>query len=706
MKTPSYKMTISRLTVDKLGVKLYDKVSAVIAELIANSYDADATEVTVRCPMEEYLSTKTSTGVQDKGYRIEVEDNGIGMTPKEVNEFYLIVGRERRSDPKRGERSKRFKRKVMGRKGVGKLAPFGVCQKIEIITSGGKLRTKKIKGVTQKGYPTAHIILDKSGIIEDIDTPYFPSVGDLDQKLRPTTGTLVRLTQFDHRKVPSIEAFERALSQRFGLTSANWTITLQDLLKTDDDPEQTRTVGSFVVEKMKKTELTFKRTSGDDDSVSPDDYAALDPDGKSVPDLTAGFEYEGIFYPVTGWVAYSQKPYKDDLMAGIRVYCRGKIAAQTHIFNLTAGFTGEHDVRSYLIGELHADWLDAGEDLIRTDRQDILWSHDLGQAFEAWGQKVVKKIGVITRQPKKQQTWELFQEISHIRETVEENFPGPDQSEMRANTVDIAKVIVQSTKEEEIEDPEKVKSLVDLSLLIGPHITLDRNLRKAADDTVDALSVVVKVLRTARVAELAGFGKIAENRVKVIQKVGELKDDPQTVEGAFQELIATSPWLINPEWVPITSNQSFNTLKEEFQKYYKKKTGEDLMLDSFSDPEKRCDFVLSNQDRTIEIIEIKKPGHKLQEKELVRINKYVTLMEEFLKSSGNEEFKKLFPQFHVTLVCDGIGLSGLGKRAFQGLMDQGILSHVQWSVFLLRAKKAHEDFLNEAERQKRLASAK
>ena len=37
-----YRMTISRMTIDKLGVKLYDKVSAVIAELVANAYDADA----------------------------------------------------------------------------------------------------------------------------------------------------------------------------------------------------------------------------------------------------------------------------------------------------------------------------------------------------------------------------------------------------------------------------------------------------------------------------------------------------------------------------------------------------------------------------------------------------------------------------------------------------------------------------------------
>lgn len=46
-----YTMTISRLTVDKLGVKLYDRVSAVIAETVANSYDADATKVTIRAPM-------------------------------------------------------------------------------------------------------------------------------------------------------------------------------------------------------------------------------------------------------------------------------------------------------------------------------------------------------------------------------------------------------------------------------------------------------------------------------------------------------------------------------------------------------------------------------------------------------------------------------------------------------------------------------
>jgi hypothetical protein len=44
MATGKYVMTISRLTIDKLGVKLYDRMSAVIAELVSNGYDANATQ--------------------------------------------------------------------------------------------------------------------------------------------------------------------------------------------------------------------------------------------------------------------------------------------------------------------------------------------------------------------------------------------------------------------------------------------------------------------------------------------------------------------------------------------------------------------------------------------------------------------------------------------------------------------------------------
>ncbi|MEV5463400.1 ATP-binding protein, partial [Streptomyces cellulosae] len=81
-------MRISRLTVDKLGIKLYDRVSAVLAEIIANAYDADATEVKVRLPFGTWLASPAGKPVADQ-YEISVEDNGHGMTADEVNTHYL-----------------------------------------------------------------------------------------------------------------------------------------------------------------------------------------------------------------------------------------------------------------------------------------------------------------------------------------------------------------------------------------------------------------------------------------------------------------------------------------------------------------------------------------------------------------------------------------------------------------------------------------
>ena len=703
-----YKMTISRMTVDKLGVKLYDRVSAVIAEQVANCYDADATKVHITAPMGEMLATKKDGVVEDKGFCIEVKDNGIGMTPDEVNAFYLIVGAERRKDAKRGNISKGLGRKVMGRKGVGKLAPFGVCKKVEIITSGGeRVKGKDENGRVIKGYLTAHLTLDRSKILKDTDKEYNPDVGELDGIVRKKRGTTLKLKIFDRRRVPKIESFERQLSQRFGLQSTSWNVTLLDSQKARTDPNYSRIVGEFSIAKMDGTEIRFKEIlDAKGKKHEPPKYITSDSSGKRIKDIEPGFTFEETFYPITGWVGYSQKPYKDDLMAGIRIYCRNKIAAQTKIFNMKAGFTGEYDIRSYLVGELYADWLDEDEDLIRTDRQDILWSHELGQEFEKWGQTLVKKVGSMTREPTRKKAWKTFEEVSDIRNRVLLAFPTDLQKEIRENTIDIAKAIARTSREDEFADLKNVEAIVDLSFMLGPHITLDHKLNEVASSSGDPLSAITMILKTARIAELAGFGKIADDRIRVIKKIETLKDEPGTLESAFQSLITEAPWLINPEWSPVTANQSFNTLKSEFQKYYKQKTGTDLILGDFSDPDKQPDFVLATQDNTIQIIEIKKPDHKLINDEMVRINNYIEIMRNFLAEPGNEQFVKLFPNFHVTLVCDRINLKGVHKTAFGGLKRDGTLSHMTWRVFLLKTRKMHEDFLNEAEKQRINAAKK
>jgi hypothetical protein len=693
-----YVMTISRMTVDKLGVKLYDRVSAVIAELVSNSYDADATKVTIKAPMGEYLAGRNKEQLIDKGYTVEVADNGSGMTPDEVNKYYLRVGAERRKD-ERGDKSKKYGRKVMGRKGVGKLAPFGICNQIEIFTAGGtKIAGKDATGKTANGYLTAHLILQRDGILKDEDFDYEPTVGALDGTVASKTGTTITLRSFEYRKVPSIDEFSRALAQRFGIKSSNWHVELIDALKTPTDPAHKQAVGDFDVVTMENTKISFTPLA--DGTI---DKRAFDMNGKPFTDLGAGFRLDNKNYPISGWVAYAKDPYKDDLMAGVRIYCRGKIAAQTTVFNRKAGFTGEHDVRSYLVGELHADWLDEQEDLIQTDRRDILWSHELGQEFETWGQIVIRKIGTQSRDPMKKKTWERFKEIAKLDKRVHDEFPREDQASLRERAMKIAELVGKTIRADEVEDKEHVEHFVQLSLMLAPVITLDEQLRAAGDSTDSPLAVVTEILRTARVAELASFGRIAEDRIRVIERVETLKDDKNTLESAFQTLIQTSPWLIDPQWSPITANQSFSTLRKEFVKFYKQRTKETLNLEVFSDPKKRADFVMSNQDNAIQIIEIKQPHHKLTDEEVNRIVKYRDLMDEFLNLSGHEQFKTLFPNFRITLVCDTVKLDGTHRQAFEGMKANGQLQHITWKAFLLRTRQMHKSFLDEADRLKREA---
>ena len=703
--TNKYKMRISRLTIDKLGVKLYDKVSAVIAELVSNSYDADATEVTIEAPMGEYLASKARGVTTDKNFEIKVTDNGIGMTPDQVNEYYLVVGAERRTDgrPGRGDTSPKFNRKVMGRKGVGKLAPFGICEVIEVLTSGGEKVTRDgPDGKPDTGYLTAHLILNRDDMLKDTEFEYEPETGSKDDTLRPNSGTTVILKRFAYRRVSTHSTFSRQLSQRFGLPTGNWIIKTRDTTKMKTATEYETILGPFSVETMDNSKIILNGPTGPNLSVKDDTgYCAVGPTGETITEFGAGFHHDELFYPITGWAAYAKNPYKDDLMAGVRIYCRGKIAGQTAVFNRGAGFHGEHSIRSYLVGELHADWLDEYEDLIQTDRRDILWSHDLGQKFQEWGRKIIHKIGYLARDPMRKKTWERFAEVGKIEEQIVREFPADGQEAIRKTARELAKLLGQTIRAGEVDDIEVVEPMVQLSLTLAPHITLDKKLREAADAENTPMAVISGILRTARLAELSSFGRIAEDRLKVIERVQGLKDDPETAEQKLQDLIKYAPWLINPQWAPITANQAFSTLRREFEKFYKQNTDQEIRLGDFSETGKRPDFVLSSQDNGLQIIEIKKPKHNLTNEEMDRIITYNNEMNKFLNDPANKEFRDIFRSFHITVVCDGLSLSGAQEISFKSYRENRTLTHINWKTFLLRTKKMHEDFLAEAEKQKK-----
>ena len=112
-----YELNIDARILQLLGPNLYTNIYYVLAEIIANSYDADAKNVYI-CFRKDAIS------IEDDGIGMSYESGDIGR--------YLEVGKESRRDSSssytRGGRLK------MGRKGIGKLAALSISDRVMIQT--------------------------------------------------------------------------------------------------------------------------------------------------------------------------------------------------------------------------------------------------------------------------------------------------------------------------------------------------------------------------------------------------------------------------------------------------------------------------------------------------------------------------------------------------------------------------------------------
>ena len=693
-----YTMRISRRTVDKLGVKLYDRASAVVAELVANSYDADAELVQVRLPLATLLGNRpsaeqTDTAILDMGDAngveavgapgrgtevleldwnqdvtnqawgpqdievIEVSDNGHGMNPAEADANFLTVGQDRRTNPKQGSRSRSKRRRVMGRKGIGKLAPFGICQRIEVISAGGQR--------TAQGYLTSHFILDYGEIIQDTEHPYYPERGPRDRTYTAEPGTTIRLSQFQRKRVPDQETFLRQLARRFGAQQSDFKITVEDLRSPmGNQPVVVRSVDIPVVE-----------------------HTRIDLNGRPVP------LEEGRVLPVIGWIGMAREGYKHEELAGVRIYARNKIVATTRDFGLMSGFTGENTLRSYLVGEIHAEWLDedSGEDLIKTDRQDILWESDRGQALRSWGQDLLKEIGTLSRKPRRENVRRRFLQIARVHERARDRY---SDETVVASALELAGMIGGFAAEDELSDEDYINGLCEVILSVAPHRALMeafREFKERVDPDGSTLESLLDLFDKTRVAELASYSQIAMERVAIIEKLSEVVD-VGAPEPELQELISKGPWLIDPTWSVITMNQSLSTFARRFAALWRQMHDEELIIAPIQG-RKRPDFTAMEVSGRLRVVEIKAPRHKLDSKDFERLQNYVLALRDFFEE--NNTTKQSFPGgWQIDLVVDEVAITNSTElEAFSRYEEKGEVVRVTWDDFITRAEQANSKFL-------------
>lgn len=322
-------------TIEHLGVKMYSHTPPAIAELIANSYDACAKVVNIRLYSGEQ-------------FKIEVEDNGDGMTFDEVNDYFLRIGRNRRKE----KQPNSCGRKPTGKKGLGKLALFGLGNKITIIT---KKENSQVK-----------FTLDYNQILEWEGTDYTPTYETTD--IGDETGTIIILEELKRKTNYPIEEYANSISKLFNFKDKDFKVFIS--LNDGESIE--------IHNKLKYENITpqFEWDFGEIKNIANSDYENK----------------------VIGKLITTEKPLKPGLR-GITLFANGRMVNSAEFF----GRSESSHFYSYLTGWLDVDFIDDyPDDYISTDRQSLNWENEVTNKLKAYLSETLKALEQLWRKKRKE----------------------------------------------------------------------------------------------------------------------------------------------------------------------------------------------------------------------------------------------------------------------------------------------------------------
>lgn len=301
-------------TIEHLGVKMYSHIPPALAEIIANAYDACA----------ENVKVKLYNGIEKK---IIVIDDGCGMTFDEINDYFLRIGRNRRKE----NQVSTCGRIPTGKKGLGKLALFGLGNIVEITTIKSGEQVEFILNYND--------ILNQPGQYKPITTRIFTDDKNL-------SGTTITLKELKHQSDFSAAEYSVSLARLFnfkddGVPPFNLLISLNDEkpIKIDNKLKYNNIKSEFEWDEVEILKITES------------DYS---------------YKQE-----LKGKIITTEKPLKPGLR-GLTLFANGRMVNHAEFF----GQSESSHFFSYATGWLDVDFVDnLAEDIISTNRQSIDWEN-------------------------------------------------------------------------------------------------------------------------------------------------------------------------------------------------------------------------------------------------------------------------------------------------------------------------------------------
>ncbi|WP_166680550.1 TIGR02391 family protein [Kribbella sp. VKM Ac-2566] len=329
---------------------MYSHLPNALAELIANAYDADATKVRV------FLRD------DDDGRAVVVEDNGHGMGLGDLQDKYLRIGRNRRAED--DGRSESGRRVVAGKKGLGKLALFGIGETI--------LLTTKRHGESAE----LQVALSWSDIKHATGTEYHPALSSRAASVE-THGTTVELTKLHRRTPVNARELAQSLGRLFGYLDEDFEIEVIDA-------------------------AGLKRPVDRDSRLNSID---TDVEWRIPEDLPVDLRAEVPNDKIRGRIVAAAKPVPAE-QRGVALYAHGRLANEPEFY----GVSESSYAFSYLTGYLDVDYIDDGAaDVIATDRRSISWDSDLTADLNTYLQRLLRWASHERRAARKKATEERIE---------------------------------------------------------------------------------------------------------------------------------------------------------------------------------------------------------------------------------------------------------------------------------------------------------
>lgn len=589
-----YVMTINLSVLHHLGIGLYSNIPAVLSEVVANAWDADAelVEITIDTEKDE----------------IVIKDDGSGMNLTDINKKFLHVGYEKRKSesvvtPKG--------RHVMGRKGIGKLSVFSIAQLVDVHS----IKEGEIHAFRMDLNKIENLI--KDGKSHD----YRPDPLDL-ENIEIEKGTHLILRNFKKKLNKAESYLRRRIARRFSIFG----------------PEH-----DFIVE-INEEEITAK----DRDYFNRLEYMwCFGGEGKAVSkdckSLEKAFELDNLVhkfidedgiereYKVSGWIGtVDERKHIDDANNTIVLFAHGKLIQEDIIKDLNEG--GIYS--KYLIGEIDADFMDLDEleDMVTSDRQRVREDDERYNRIKEFVWNALKEI---------QKRWTELRKESGAEKALENPVIKEWYDKLTGDNKKWARMVFGKIESLTVPDLEAKKELYKASMLGFESMALKNSLSVLNTiekiESEEELRSVMGLFGSIDELEAAYYYQISKGRLQVIRNFAKMV--PISKEKAVQDYIFDHLWLLDASWDRAASNKHMEeSVKTEFKKIDAGLTEEEASG--------RIDIRYQTAAGKHIIIELKKYDRKVEVFELSKqINKYVCALEKCLTEKFPEK------DSHIEAIC-------------------------------------------------------